>query len=357
MIDSSRVFGRRRLALAGLAILAGAPAVAASTGVILRQEPSPGPNSEIGTTRIVVDGPNNRGYTEVTTSQVDIWAAVAVQKGPNVLPYHKIVIASEGASADAEATAATRRYKLSFPYVAPLSGVVQNQRISPVARCNAALADARGPAREAFLTKGTRLTARNAYRMTATATYTQPGEKPKRRKIFPDPPTIGRDVDTVTNAFADAEIECRALERPRPRTESGTQGPPPRPGQKMEPTIKSVSLRMEPASREMVGGQLCPTVLRLVGHVETRRAFRGQAIIFGPGYLSPITPLNLSGAGNRSFVATYPLKWDQPRGLAAGPDNRPRRQTVALKLNIANDENKVLETATATEAVSCAPPR
>jgi hypothetical protein len=345
------------LPLAALVAVALPAPVSAAAGVIIRQQLPPSANSDIGTTRIVVDGPSDLGYTEVTSKSLDVWVSVALEKPTSHAGFDGLTIDVEGTSIDGEVTYATRRYKLTIPYVGPRSGSVANQRVSAVDRCNAALEKAKGPARDKFIAKGALLTATNAYRLRAVATH--PGEpvKKKKRGTFPDAPQLPDDVTVEAEAFADAEIQCLALGRPRPRTQTSTQGVDPKPGKKMEPTIKAASLRIEPAGKQTIAHQHCPTQLRLVGHVETIRAFDGQAIFFGEGFLSPITKLELKGAGNRSYVATYPLRWDEIGGLAGAAPSGPMKQTVTLRMNVTNTENKVLEARSETIEVACKPIR
>ena len=161
--------------------------------------------------------------------------------------------------------------------------------------------------------------------------------------------------DFTSTARANAVIECRPLDRPKPRTQTQTQGVPGKPGQKMEPTIKTVSLKLEPFANQTVGGQQCPTRIRLYGFIETRRAFTGQSIFMGPYFLTPITKLDFKVAGTRTIVAEYPVKWGNTGAKASGPGLK--KQQVTLRMNVANADGKVLESAERTVELACRPTR
>ncbi|MGH6705842.1 MAG: hypothetical protein ACREB1_03440, partial [Sphingomicrobium sp.] len=93
----------------------------------------------------------------------------------------------------------------------------------------------------------------------------------------------------------------------------------------------------------------------LYGFIETRRAFAGQSIFMGPYFLTPITKLDFKAAGTRNIVATYPVKWDNTGAKTSGPGLK--RQRVTLRMNVANDEGKVLESAEQTIELACRPTR
>ena len=325
----------------------------ANDGVEIRQATLSSDGKDVGETRIVVDGPNTSRYTEVINDTLDIWVAVSLDKSTNHNAYQQLTLTAENESIPGELHAGTRRYKFTLPYADPNSVTVANQRNSPVAACNAQLEDLQGAARSSFLREGKQLRIADAYRLKAVATYTTT-HKGKKHGVFGDAPRFV-EVTNEDSAYAGATIECRPLDRPRAHTKTTTQGAPPRPGKKMEPTIAGVSLRIEPAAKETIDKQICPTQLRLYGGVEASRAFHGKALFFGAHYLSPITVLNFDKAGQRSFVSTYPLKWTGIGGLANGPAAKPKSQTVSLKLSVANDDNKSIEHAEQTVTISCEP--
>ena len=69
------------------------------------------------------------------------------------------------------------------------------------------------------------------------------------------------------------KIVCKPLDRIRPRTETSTTGAPPRHGESIHTTITKATLRIEPAKVVQDGKFLCPSQLKLYGHLETKRKF------------------------------------------------------------------------------------
>lgn len=112
-------------------------------------------------------------------------------------------------------------------------------------------------------------------------------------------------------------------------------------------------LRIERAKLEKLGKFVCPMELRLHGAVESREKFSGKSIFIGPYYLSAITDLNYTKAGNRRVSATYKIKWQQMGGLATAPNQQPKKQDLTFRINIADKSGKVVETAEERVQVSC----
>jgi hypothetical protein len=146
---------------------------------------------------------------------------------------------------------------------------------------------------------------------------------------------------------------CRPLDRPRARTATRTTGATPNPGKALPSVIAAAELRIEPARVTQFGMQMCPAELKLYARIETRREFNGKAVIFGTGFISPISDLSYNGPGNRNIVATYPLSWNSIGGLAGTSPTGARSQTVSLTLNVTNADNKVLESTRETVTVTC----
>lgn len=323
----------------------------------------PGPDGEdVGETRIVVDGKQNGPYDEVVTEQVEVWVRSTIPKLPGERRTTAMRIEIEGEVFERDnwrggqdVSNATERLRFAFPYVDPLPGsnpgAIANLRRSPVDYCNRRLAELSGKARQDFLSRGDESRIQNAYIIEAWAKaewVTEEGRIFKEFKWHTD--TYSVDVP------AGATIECKALNRPRPRTETRTQGANSgQTGKRLEPTVRLATLRVEPAAKEVFGSQLCPTQLRLYGRVQTIRAFEGKAVIFGTAYFSPVTQLNFTHGGNRNLVATYPLKWNRPGGLAAAGAQAPTSQSVSLTMNVTTTDNKVLKQARETVTVSCRP--
>lgn len=227
------------------------------------------------------------------------------------------------------------------------SATVENQTISPVERCNAELSNRNGAARAQYLKSGGTVQAKDGYGLAARAKWSlRPGGVGFKEPYY---------RDFTDSARANAVIECRALDRPKARTETTTTGAPKKPGKKMEPTIKTVALKLEPFANATVGGQQCPTRVRLYGFVETRRAFAGQLIFMGPYFLTPITKLDFKTAGTRTVTAEYPVKWGDTGAKTSGPGLK--KQSLALRVNVADAAGKVLESAHETVGLVCRPTR
>lgn len=229
-------------------------------------------------------------------------------------------------------------YYLTIPYIAPRAAGVFNQRVSPVEICNAELAKRSGAARDSYLKTGGTVAAREAYALRVESRWELwPGGAGYKEPY-------GRSFQN--EALADAVIDCRPLYRAPPPLGPILPAIP-------SPTVSEATLRMEAAQPQVVGGQLCPTQLRLYGQVQTIRAFEGKAVIFGPGYFSPVTALTFAHGGNRNVVASYPLRWNQAGGLAGSGANTLRRQTVSLTMNVTDLDNKVMKQAKETVVVTC----
>ena len=327
-----------------------ASAAMADSVVEIRQANAGGdPNSDVGGTRIRVDGAGVDRYDDVKTSTLDVWVAVRGKTPDGADRFKTLRLSVENKTIDgAKPGNAWKNYKISLPYLNPRSNSVANVRISPVQRCNEHLNSLAGTARANALKDGFNILLRNAYSLRAVSSWDlHPGGSPGPG--FEE--TYNRDF--ISEEHADAILVCLALDRPKPRTQTSTQGVDPRPGQRMEPTLKTVKIRIEPAAIEVVNGQRCPTNLQLHGAVTTIREFKGSALFVGPGFISPLTPLDFDDAGTRNVRATYPLRWNQEPGLAAAPPTTGRSQTLTLRFNVVNRDNEVLESVNDTVKVTC----
>lgn len=342
------------------------PAAASAQIVdIIHIPPKAGTQTDIGTTRIVVTGSKEDRYDKVVTTSLDAWVSVKAPETPARsggksagtvwVEGHESVRVGSGFSKEPTI------YKLTFPYSDPRSTQVANQRISPVDLCNDKLRSLSGAARDQFRQEGGNILRQDAYIAEAgQGWFINP-----KGGMFAGPPDLQTWKDSVG---IPAVVACRALAGPKPRDDTGTKGPPPRPGREPTrttpdpprvnppPTIARVTLRGEPANWQMIAGQSCPTQVRLYGFVEVRRAFSGKAIFFGPAFLSPPQELRFDTAGTRNLTATYSVKWPSgPTGMAApgGAQPRPRTQQVTLKFNVADEGGKVLQSAQTTETLTC----
>jgi hypothetical protein len=330
------------VAFAAGPVLAGSPVVEISQAMA-----KGGVESGIGATRIIVDGAGTDRYDKVVNADLDFWVNVSGSTPEHNSQFDGLEIHAANAVLNyTSPPAGNKTYKLSSPYRDPRMPGVANQTFSPIARCNAEIANRSGAARTAFIKEGGTVRAIDAYPLSATAHW----------QLWPGGIGFKEEYrrDFRAEARADAIIECRPLDRPKPRTETHTQGAPSHHGQKMQPTLQAVSFKAEPHQIETVGKQQCPTHIRLYGFVQVRRSFNGKMIFFGPHFLSPITDLAFAEAGQRTVTADYPVKWGSSGGKAAAG---LMKQLVLLKMNVANAEGKVLETVERGIQLSCRPTR
>lgn len=311
-----------------------------------------------GVAEIRVDGPSNDGpYTEIRNETIEYIVSVRGDppdkgKVPAELEIsfrkHNPMVPGIGGAAAGNyviehgvLTKEWLKYKVAFPYIDPWSREVANQRFSPVKFCNDTLQQKTGAARQKMLKDGFSFTYHDAFLLRGYVRYDLDklvGDKTKDYdKVVPVP----------------VKITCMNLDRPRVRTQTTTQGVDPKPGQKMKPTISEATLRIEPAKIEAMGKFLCPTQLRLYGHLSTIREFTGKSIFAGPYYLSPITEIKMTKAGNRNMSGTYMMKWQQMGGLTTGTNAEPAKQSLTFRFNVSNKDGKVLESAEKTIEVSC----
>lgn len=237
-----------------------------------------------------------------------------------------------------------KTYSFEYEYQDPLIDAASKRARSPVALCNDLLKSKSGAAREQMLNKGATLPLSQAYAWEGTFGYIARA----RGRTFDEPGTIR------ASGHFPLSIRCQNLVGPAPRTQAQTQGAPPRPGKPLSETspIRSATLRIEPSSQvtQARPGQLCPTSLRVYAAIAASREFRGRALVFGSGFLSPFTALQFNSGGNRNFIVTYPLKWTNlgaPGGKANAPPGNapPLSQPVHLTLNVVDGDDKVIATS------------
>jgi hypothetical protein len=75
----------------------------------------------------------------------------------------------------------------------------------------------------------------------------------------------------------------------------------------LPPTLKMTIVEQ---GKVMVGGQICPERLKLVGVLEGRGNYSGRTIFFGPGYLSPPRDYSITHGQKVLAGADVALKWD-----------------------------------------------
>ena len=341
----------RKSLIVGASLVAFLPAVANAQIIKVTQSMSKaGVQSDIGKTEIIVTGKGKTKYDKVVTKKIDVWLTISAPGKPprdkKKVSGSASVEGEDGVFVSGGFSGSAKIYKLSFKYKGPRSQSVENTRVSPIKLCNDKLKSLSGNARKDFLRKGGNILFANAY----VARATQGWEVRKKNSIFKE---IKRWNDTAAIRVV---IKCRKLEGPKPRTKTSTRkGGSQTKGTKMKPTIVKATLRAAPMNVKTFGGQRCPTQIRLTGFLETRRAFKGDIIFFGLGFLTPKKPVNMSGASTRNVFAVRDLKWTTggAKTLAVGTGKKPRSQNVTVRMNVVNKKNKVLKSLTKNMKIIC----
>ncbi len=334
----------RPVALGLVSAVLAVPALAQNSNAIeFKQVWSTTGAGEIGVKpEIVVSGSNGQSYDRIETGTIDMWFSLKFLEVPGLKSAHIPDIAEiigEGKTIPATGAGYSPKiYKFSFPYADPHSPSVVGQRNSPIKTCNDRLANLPSGQRFAFLRDGARIEIERAYPFLGrgVAIYTV------KDGIFDEVRRKNHD----DNIDARAIIVCQPLGAPERVTGAPLRTP-------SAPFVSAATLRIEPAQVVTVDKQLCPSQLRLYGHVQANRAFDGKAVIFGTGYLSPVTELNFPKGGNRNFTAIYPLSWNKSGGLSGGPATANRSQTVNLTMNVTSKTNSIIEQVKETVTVTC----
>jgi hypothetical protein len=321
---------------------------------------STNPNS-YGVAEILVDGPSADGvYDEIRNKTLDYIVSVrgdrpkkATGDGDLEIQFKKESPLAPSAwgsyvIVQGDVTKNWKRYKVSIPYVDPWSRTIANERISPIEVCNDNLALRKKNANrreeyEKMLTKGLSMIAHDAYRIRGYVHYPMKGSA-----------LLGNDVKDYDDVEAvPVKITCMALGRQRPSKDTSTTGAPGPKGKPLPPTISNATLRIEPAKVVQDGKFLCPSQLKLYGHVEAIREFYGKALFVGPHYLSAITTLNFQGKGSRNVNATYEMNWHPKGGFTTQPNAEPAKQKLTFHFNVADKDGKLRKSVEETVEVSC----
>jgi hypothetical protein len=203
-----------------------------------------------------------------------------------------------------------RKYSIPVQY-SDVSISFGQDHLAPIRRCNKLLEKTSGAAREDFLFKGGTISLDDVFTF-------------RGRRTSPDHATRTTRVPVT--------IKCLPLDQDPLRAK----------------------LRIEPAKVEKVGKYLCPMELKLHGLIESREKFRGKALFVGPHYLSAITDLNFTKAGNRNMTATYKIKWkSKAGGFTTAPSGAPGKQDLTFRFNVADRNGKLLESSQERVEVSC----
>jgi len=288
---------------------------------------------------IKVDGSLQKGpYDSVQTKTLEyIIAARGEQDKRLIGPLFSMTLDGQGGSGGGDLSEDWKHFLLTRDYIDPRATGIEGRRVSPIELCNDRLNATKGAARTAFLKKGASLFHKDAYEVTG----------------YVSADTRSGQIERSETIRVPVKITCMVLDRPRPRENADTKGPPPREGKQMAPTIKKATLRIAPAHVVQDGKFLCPSELTLHGYMETIRAFYGKSIFVGPHYLSALTTLNLQSAGSRNATATYKMDWHQMGGLTTAPNAEPKKQKLTFHFNISDKDGKLLKSVEETVEVSC----
>jgi hypothetical protein len=111
----------------------------------------------------------------------------------------------------------------------------------------------------------------------------------------------------------------------------------------MKPTV---AMTAQPVNNIMVGGQACPSRLKLIGTIQGQGSmFSGKAGFIGTAYLSPLEAYQISGNEVKHIVVHRTLNWTSGPALAIGGPSATgatRSQTLNLGFNITNADNQLL---------------
>jgi hypothetical protein len=296
---------------------------------------------------IKVDGSLQKGpYDSVQSKSLEYIIGARGERHEKMVsdPFFELTVDGAGSddySADRGLSEDWKYFSVSRDYIDPRAAGIEGRRVSPIDLCNDRLKAADGSARATFLKKGVTFLYKNAYDITGSAS------------VKMDIGTFGKDVAESETIRVPVKITCLPLDRPKPRENADTKGPPPREGREMAPTIKKATLRVEPAHVVQDGKFLCPSQLKLHGYMETIREFHGKALFVGPHYLSAITTLNFQAKGSRNVTGTYKMNWHQMGGLATAPNAEPKKQKLTFYFNVSDKDGKLLKSVEETVEVSC----
>ncbi|HVR68172.1 MAG TPA: hypothetical protein VMT98_16105 [Verrucomicrobiae bacterium] len=107
----------------------------------------------------------------------------------------------------------------------------------------------------------------------------------------------------------------------------------------LPPTLTLAAVAI-PGNAVMIGGQICPKQVRLAGKILGNGHFHGNAVFFGPSYLSPQQPYEVENDSAAWVFAIYDLNWAHDINQLAVPDtdDEPMQQTVPFSFNVNGSE-------------------
>lgn len=257
---------------------------------------------------VEVQGPHRDAYREVLTKTLKfaVWVRGHDNNHNDTSSAFDLSVRGTDKTIHATIFPVWTRYDISMDYAIPHASYAA---MGPIWECNHLLESVSGSAREDFLFKGATITKQRAYDVQGKILWSN-------QTATVEPPVL---------------IKCLPLDHDPQRAK----------------------LRIEPAKVEKVGKFICPMELKLHGALESREKFSGKAILVGPHYLSAITDLNFTKAGNRNVNATYNINWSQMGGFTTAPNQAPKKQDLTFHFNIADQTGKVVETAEERVQVSC----
>ena len=114
-----------------------------------------------------------------------------------------------------------------------------------------------------------------------------------------------------------------------------------------------LSMTIVEQGKVMVGDQICPERLKLVGLLEGRGSYSGQAIFFGPGYFSPARDYSITQGQKVLVCADAELKWNH----VLTPVGSLMSQQRSFTFNVTDESGKVIASLpNQTHIASCQRP-
>jgi hypothetical protein len=128
-------------------------------------------------------------------------------------------------------------------------------------------------------------------------------------------------------------------------------------------TKPKVAMATHPVNNIMIGGQVCPSQLKLIGTIQGQGGgtFSGKAAFVGTAYVSPPKAYQVSGSEVKHIVVYRSLNWTSGPALSIGGPSATgaaRSQTVNLGFNITDADNQPLASVPRRDiVVACHPPQ
>jgi len=287
---------------------------------------------------ILVHGDKN-GYSKILTDKLTYHIYTKMNypkksKGPS-FGYLRL----GGKPTAIEPNPETTTYEITIPYKNPSGD-------SPVKKCNAWLKTQTGDKKEKALKEGTRINIQGAYRATANASYKQ------KKGAFWNNEEAYASIDVPVG------VRCIGLNAPAPRKGHSTKQRE-RETKAKHLSLYKLTLEAKPGDQQKINGQICPTKAYLYGKIKAYQPVEGSAVLFGPGYISPITKVDIPKDGQSTVRGTYPIDWSSDGSSELTVDNsKPNTKKFDITFNLSNKDNKVIKsTGKKTFTVTCKKPK